>query len=109
VIGRGAQFPPAGAGPTPADVTLQALTTEVSALRHQVEALTERLTGTRPGPAAQEPALGEDTPGLTARTRRRNDGWAAMRGDAVDEEPQPAVLPGLPSPEKFTRPTGTMR
>jgi voltage-gated potassium channel len=44
----------------PHDAALQALTTEVSALRQQVEALTARLAGILPGPAAQEPAPGED-------------------------------------------------
>ena len=50
---------PAGST-APHDAALQALTTEVSALRQQVEALTARLAGTLPGPAAQEPAPGED-------------------------------------------------
>jgi voltage-gated potassium channel len=56
---------PAGepAGSTaPHDAALQALTTEVSALRLQVEALTARLAGTLPGPAPLEPSAGEDAP-----------------------------------------------
>jgi hypothetical protein len=52
--------PPAGeaehAAPTSSDAALQALAAEVSALRHQVEALTAQLTGTLPGPAPHEPA-----------------------------------------------------
>ena len=56
--------PPAGqpAGPAAAahDAALAALTAEVSALRRQVEALTERLTGARPDLAQEEPAPGED-------------------------------------------------
>jgi voltage-gated potassium channel len=58
--------PPAGepghAAVTSSDAALQALATEVSALRHQVEALTARLTGALPGQAPQEPASGEDAP-----------------------------------------------
>ena len=57
---------PAVAGPTPGDVALQGLTAEVAALRHQVQALTERLTTTPSGPAPLEPAAGEDAAGLTA-------------------------------------------
>jgi voltage-gated potassium channel len=56
---------PAGepAGSTaPHDAALQALTTEVSALRLQVEALTARLAGTIPGPAPLEPSAEEDAP-----------------------------------------------
>jgi len=45
------------------DSALQSLAAEVSALRHQVEALTARLTGTPPGLAAQEPTTDEDAPG----------------------------------------------
>jgi voltage-gated potassium channel len=44
------------------DAALTALTAEVLALRHQVEALTARLTGTRPGPGAEDPAADDDTP-----------------------------------------------
>jgi voltage-gated potassium channel len=40
---------PAGTAATPDDAALQALTAEVAALRHQVETLTQRLTGTLPG------------------------------------------------------------
>jgi voltage-gated potassium channel len=54
---------PAGAAVTATDAAIQALATEVSALRHQVSVLTERLTGTRPDPTPPEPAPGEDTPG----------------------------------------------
>jgi voltage-gated potassium channel len=58
---------PASATPasaTPAsDTALQALATEVSALRQQVEALTARLTGTLPGPVPREPTADEDAPG----------------------------------------------
>lgn len=39
---------PAGTGATPNDAALQALTAEVAALRHPVETLTQRLTGTLP-------------------------------------------------------------
>jgi voltage-gated potassium channel len=47
----------------PHDAALRALTTEVSALRQQVEALTARMAGTPPGPAPQEPtAPGKDAP-----------------------------------------------
>jgi voltage-gated potassium channel len=46
----------------PHDAALQALTTEVLALRHQVEALTTRLAGTLPGPAPPEPSAEKDTP-----------------------------------------------
>jgi voltage-gated potassium channel len=45
------------------DVALRSLATEVSALRHQVEALTARLTGTPPSPATQEPTTDEDAAG----------------------------------------------
>ena len=53
-------------GPTdntapPHDAALQALTTEVSALRQQVEALTARLAGTLPGPVSPGPQADEDT------------------------------------------------
>jgi voltage-gated potassium channel len=44
------------------DAALQALAAEVSALRHQVEALAARLTGALPGQAPQEPAGDEDAP-----------------------------------------------
>jgi voltage-gated potassium channel len=45
------------------DAALQSLAAEVSALRHQVEALTARLTGTPPSPAAQETTTDEEAPG----------------------------------------------
>ena len=58
--------PPAGEAEqtvvTSSDAVLQALAAEVSALRHQVEALTARLTGVLPGQAPQEPTGGEDAP-----------------------------------------------
>jgi hypothetical protein len=54
---------PAGAAVTATDAAIQALATEVSALRHQVAALTERLIGTRPDATPPEPAPGEDAPG----------------------------------------------
>jgi len=44
------------------DAVLQALAAEVSALRHQVETLTARLTGILPGQPPNEPAGGEDAP-----------------------------------------------
>ena len=44
------------------DAALHALTTEVSALRQQVEAPTARLAGILPSPAPQEPTSGEDAP-----------------------------------------------
>jgi voltage-gated potassium channel len=50
------------AAATPSDAALQALAAEVSALRHQVEALAAHLTGTLPGQARQEPAGDEDAP-----------------------------------------------
>jgi voltage-gated potassium channel len=45
------------------DVALQALTSEVAALRRQVEALTRRLTGTPGDLTANEPSSGEDAAG----------------------------------------------
>jgi voltage-gated potassium channel len=61
-----ADSPPAGqpeqAAVTSSDAALQALAAEVSALRHQVEILTARLTGALPSQASQEPAGDEDTP-----------------------------------------------
>jgi voltage-gated potassium channel len=54
---------PASAVAASGDAALQSLTAEVSALRHQVEALTARLTGTPPGLAPQEPTTDQDTPG----------------------------------------------
>jgi len=53
---------PAGTAAPLHDAALQALTTEVSALRQQVEALTARLAGTLPSPAQQQPTPGEDAP-----------------------------------------------
>jgi voltage-gated potassium channel len=53
---------PASPAATASDVALQALTSEVAALRRQVEALTRRLTGA-PGDLANEPSAGEDTAG----------------------------------------------
>jgi ubiquinone biosynthesis protein UbiJ len=50
------------AAATPSDAALQALAAEVSALRHQVETLTARLTGALPGQARQEQAGGEGAP-----------------------------------------------
>jgi voltage-gated potassium channel len=47
---------PAGTATTPGDTALAALTAEVSALRRQVEALTERLAAGSPDPPAEEPA-----------------------------------------------------
>ena len=44
------------------DTALAALTAEVSALRRQVEGLTERLTAGSPGPASEEPAPGQSAP-----------------------------------------------
>src|SRR5215470_11324844 len=62
--GNGA--PPAGeaenAAATAGDAALQALAAEVSALRHQVEALAARLTGAPSGPAPQAPEGGEGAP-----------------------------------------------
>jgi len=45
------------------DAALQSLAAEVSALRHQVEALTARLTGTPPGLTPHESSAVEDGPG----------------------------------------------
>jgi voltage-gated potassium channel len=53
---------PATTAATSSDAALQALTTEVSALRSQVQALTERLTAAAPGPTPEEPTPSEDTP-----------------------------------------------
>jgi voltage-gated potassium channel len=53
---------PATTAATSSDAALQALTTEVSALRRQVQALTERLTTAPPGLTAKEPMPCEDTP-----------------------------------------------
>ena len=58
--------PPAGeaehAAATSSDAALQALAAEVSALRHQVETLTGRLTGILPGQPPNESAGDEDAP-----------------------------------------------
>ncbi len=51
---------PADTAATSTDAALAALAVEVSALRRQMEALTERLTGTLPGPASEESAPGQD-------------------------------------------------
>jgi voltage-gated potassium channel len=48
------------ASATTTDAALQALTAEVAALRGQVAALTQRLTGTPPDRAPEEPASGQD-------------------------------------------------
>jgi voltage-gated potassium channel len=53
---------PAGDTVSPSEAALQALATEVSALRQQVEVLTARLTGTHLGPAPQESAASQDPP-----------------------------------------------
>lgn len=50
------------AAATSSDAALQALAAEVVALRHQVEALTSRLTGAFPGQAPQEPGGDTDAP-----------------------------------------------
>ena len=49
------------------DAMLQGLTVEVAALRRQVEALTQRLTGISPGQTPEEPSPGDDA----AATRLR--------------------------------------
>jgi len=54
------------AAATPSDAALQALAAEVSALRHQVDALAAWLTGTLPSQAQQEPAGDEDARHLTS-------------------------------------------
>jgi voltage-gated potassium channel len=51
----------AGGTATGNDAALAALTAEVSALRRQVEVLTERLTGAPPGRTSERPSPGEDT------------------------------------------------
>jgi hypothetical protein len=51
---------PASTAATSNDAALQGLTAEVAALRRQVEALTQRLTGTPPGQTPEEPSPGED-------------------------------------------------
>ena len=53
---------PADNTASPHDAALQALTTEVVALRQQVEALTARLAGTLSRPAPQEPSAEKDAP-----------------------------------------------
>jgi voltage-gated potassium channel len=50
------------AAATSSDAALQALAAEVTALRHQVEALASRLTGGLPGQAPQEPGGDTDAP-----------------------------------------------
>ena len=47
----------------PSDAALQSLAAEISALRHQVEALTARLPGTPPSLPPHEPSAEEDGPG----------------------------------------------
>jgi voltage-gated potassium channel len=54
---------PADTAPASSEAALQSLAAEVSALRHQVEALTTRLTGTPPGLAPHDPTTDEDAPG----------------------------------------------
>jgi voltage-gated potassium channel len=54
---------PAGPVAPSTDAALQALASEVAALRGQVQALTERLTGASPGPAPRQPSAGEEPPG----------------------------------------------
>jgi voltage-gated potassium channel len=54
---------PDGTAATSSDAALRSLAAEVSALRHQVEALTARLTGTPPGLSPHEPTPEEDAPG----------------------------------------------
>jgi voltage-gated potassium channel len=53
---------PAEPAVTASDAALQALASEVMALRLQVAALAERITGNSSGPHPVEPAAGEDTP-----------------------------------------------
>jgi voltage-gated potassium channel len=53
---------PAGPAATASDPALQALASEVLALRLQVAALAERITGNSSGPHPAEPAEGEDAP-----------------------------------------------
>ena len=60
---------PADHTASPHDAALQALTTEVAALRQQVEVLTARLAGTLAGPAPQQPSAEKDAPGLDERLR----------------------------------------
>jgi voltage-gated potassium channel len=60
---------PANSAATSGDAALAALTAEVAALRGQVETLTRRLTGTPADLTPNEPASGEDAPGL--KTTRR--------------------------------------
>jgi len=54
---------PASPAATASDVALQALTSEVAALRRQMEALTTRLTGAPGDLTANEPSSGEDAAG----------------------------------------------
>jgi voltage-gated potassium channel len=53
---------PAGPAATVSDAALQALASEVVALRYQVEALAERLSWVSPGPHPAEPTAGDDAP-----------------------------------------------
>jgi voltage-gated potassium channel len=53
---------PAEPAATVSDAALQALASEVTALRLQVTALAERITGNSSGPGPADPADGEDTP-----------------------------------------------
>jgi len=54
---------PATTTPMPNDAALAALATEVTALRRQMEALTERLAGPPHDPAREEPPPDADAPG----------------------------------------------
>jgi hypothetical protein len=54
---------PASTAAASSDAALQSLAAEVSALRHQVEALTARRPEHPPSPAPREPTTNEDTPG----------------------------------------------
>jgi hypothetical protein len=60
--GRAAGGGPARPAATVSDAALQALASEVTALRYQVEALTEWITGFASGPRPAEPIPGDDAP-----------------------------------------------
>jgi voltage-gated potassium channel len=61
-VGDASPGEPAATAAPSHDVALHALAGEVSALRRQVEALTERLAGPAGGPAPEKPPPGEDAP-----------------------------------------------
>jgi voltage-gated potassium channel len=86
---------PASTTATATDAALAALTAEVAALRHQVETLTRRLTGTPPGRTPQEPPSGQD-PRLPPDPIFRTGPWYLPR-PPQHARPRPRG-PGYPAP-----------